>query len=56
MPYTDIWRIIDANSAIFSGSENEMKDMFFTIVYGGNPDNIEWTGDIELIQVHDISR
>ena len=52
----DNWAIIDATSTIFSGSENEMEDIFWTIVHGGNPDNIEWNGDLKLIQIHDIAK
>lgn len=51
-----MWEITDNNSTIYSGTESEMLAYWKTITENGNPDNIEWDGDLKLIQIHNIFR
>jgi len=49
------WEIVDDNGTIYSGTEDEMHDIFSEIVYKDNEDpdghEFKWTGDLRLIQV-----
>lgn len=51
-----MWEIIDNEGVIYSGSESEMYEYWNKIANQDNPDEIEWIGDLRLIQVHDIYR
>jgi len=50
----DLWKINDCNGCIFSGTEEEMKNKFDEITNG--EEDIEWNGDLELVEVHSIFR
>lgn len=56
MPYTDMYEIIDAGGTIYSGTEEEMQDVWDDMVYNGNPENIEWSGDLKLVHILEITR
>jgi hypothetical protein len=47
-----MWEIIDDKGTVYSGDEDEMKSLFEEIIMGKVKE--EWTGDLRLIQVHDI--
>jgi hypothetical protein len=49
-----MWRIIDDEGTLYSGSETEMRIIYRRIVDGGI--DSKWYGDLLLIQVHDICR
>jgi len=48
------WEIIDDNGVVYSGSEDEMRQTFNNIVDG--KEEVKWTGDLKLVQVHAIHR
>jgi hypothetical protein len=52
-----MWEIIDKNGTIYSGKEDEIKDIYQKIIYQrvveGNTE-VSWEGDLKLIQVHCI--
>lgn len=54
MPYTDMFEIVDNEGTIYSGTEEEIQDTWDDIVWNGNPEHVEWTGDLRLIKVVDI--
>jgi hypothetical protein len=58
--YQNNWEIVDENGTIYSGSEDEMRELFNAIVHGVVNDNLDedldWLGDLRLIQVHAIHR
>jgi hypothetical protein len=47
-----MWEITDNNGTIYSGNEDEMITLFQQIKNGETEE--EWTGDLRLVQVHDI--
>jgi hypothetical protein len=47
-----MWEITDSNGTIYSGSEDEMISLFQQIKNGEIEE--DWTGDLRLVQVHDI--
>lgn len=52
-----MWEIIDNKGVIFSGGENEMRDLFFDIKNGGVASPLTvWEGDLKLVEVVDIYR
>jgi len=49
------WEIIDDESVIYSGfSEEETTSLFRNLAEG--TDSYEWTGDLKLTEVHDLTR
>lgn len=52
-----MWEIIDNKGVIYSGTENEMTDLFHDIMHGGPAAPLkQWTGDLKLIQIHAIHK
>ena len=51
-----MWEITDNEGTIYSGSESEMLEYWEQITENDNPEEIEWTGDLRLIQVHNTYR
>ena len=55
-----MWQIIDNNGVIYSGTEEEMLNMWDNILginkYKGRPCEIYWIGDLKLIQIHQIHK
>ncbi len=49
------WEVIDDKGIIYSGTEEEMESMFENIIED-NPEDLEWTGDLRLIEVHNCFR
>ena len=49
-----MWEIIDNNGTVYSGNEDEMQSTFQRIKDGD--EEVEWEGDLKLIQVHSIHR
>ena len=47
-----MWEITDNKGTIYSGSEDEMTDLFLQIK--NSEVGEEWTGDLRLIQIHNI--
>ena len=54
MPYTDMFEIVDSEGTIYSGAECEIQNIWDEIVWEGNPEGVDWTGDLRLIKVVDI--
>jgi|GEM_PF-1625951 len=53
--YRNNWEIIDDNGTIYSGTQNEMEDLFSDIVNGGRAAPlVNWTGDLKLVEIHDV--
>lgn len=50
-----MWRISDNDGVIYSGNEDYIREVWEDITENGNPDDVEWNGDLELIEVHDIT-
>lgn len=50
----NLWEIIDENGCVYSGNETDMRFTFENIV--DNKADLEWTGDIKLVEVHGIHR
>jgi len=55
-----MWEIIDNNGTIYSGTEEEMLNIWDQILginkYTAHPLEIKWEGDLKLIQIHNIYR
>jgi len=47
-----MWEITDNNGTIYSGHEDEMRLLYQQIVEGVIEE--KWTGDLRLIQIHNI--
>lgn len=48
------WEIIDNNGVVYSGQEDEMWEVWNRIEAG--EEDIEWDGDLQLVQIHAITR
>lgn len=46
-----MFEIIDQNGVIYSGTSDEILFYWEELVYSGNPERIEWEGDLKLIEV-----
>ena len=44
------WAIIDDESVIYTGTEQEMSEIFYEVQNGEL--YLEWTGDLLLIEIH----
>lgn len=51
--HENTWEIIDKNGCVFSGTEDRMREIWNTIV-SGNETDIEWDGDMKLVEIHDL--
>lgn len=51
-----MFKIIDSDGVVYSGDEQYIREVWEDITENGNPDDVEWNGDLELIEVHDITR
>lgn len=51
-----MWKIIDSDGVVYSGDEHYIREVWEDITENGNPEDVEWNGDLELIEVHDITR
>ena len=51
--YTDMYEIIDNKGTIYSGTEEEMLN-YWQDIQNGKADDIDFDGDVRLIQVIDI--
>lgn len=52
------WEIIDDQGTIYSGTEDEMRNIFEEIMESGlfDGEKIKWHGDLKLIEIHSITR
>lgn len=51
-----MWKIIDDDGEVYSGNEDYIREVWEDITENGNPDDVEWNGNLMLIEVHDIAR
>ena len=57
-----MWEIIDDNGTIHNGTEEEMQEAFNVMTNNDSERNeidkwdTDWTGDLKLIQIHNIYR
>ena len=58
-----MWEIIDNNGTIYSGDQEDMTEMFDIMVNTNDYPKCDtkdvltdWSGDLKLIEVHNISR
>ena len=49
-----MWEIIDDEGVVYSGTQEEMERVFNRIVNGQI--ECDWTGDLKLIEIHNITR
>jgi len=54
------WAIIDSKGTIFTGTQEQMEEIFYNTVNNISDDEHykvdEWDGDLLLIEIHNITR
>lgn len=48
------WQIVDDEGLVYSGQEEEIRQVWLAITTGEKDFGIEWTGDLRLIEIHGV--